>query len=106
MSKMRYREHESLTVLKNPLYGLHVQAMTIESLRNKGEIAEELAWRDMQIADLKDQLAAAQAVNEKLREALVEIRNCNTFKWLCFEKGSPLDLMLIRADVALALHLD
>lgn len=52
MSMMRYRAHDSLAVLKNPLYGRHVQAMTAEELHSKAEIAEELAARDMRIAEL------------------------------------------------------
>lgn len=72
-----------------------------------GEERRQAALDALEMAmERKDQLAAVQAVTEKLREALAEIRNCNTFKWLCFEKGSPLDLMLVRADVALALPND
>lgn len=60
IAKMRYREHNSREVLLNPLYGLHVQAMTAEDLYGKGEIAEELAWRDMEIERLRKIEAAAK----------------------------------------------
>jgi uncharacterized coiled-coil DUF342 family protein len=35
-----------------PYYSRHVSAMTAEGLHGKAEIAEQLAWRDKQIAEL------------------------------------------------------
>lgn len=51
-----YRQHESIAVLKSPHYSKHVQAMTEEDLHGKAEIAEELAARDIRIAELKQRL--------------------------------------------------
>lgn len=41
-------------------YCRHVNAMTIESLHSKGDIAAELGWRDMQIDTLKAELDEAR----------------------------------------------
>lgn len=99
---MIYRNHNPMDVLKSPHYMKHASAMTKEELHDKADIAEELAWRDMQIEQLRaeltaerekvaqleakraadnaqysadeiewnEQLAAAQAVIEQMREAL------------------------------------
>ena len=42
-------------------YCRHVSAMTGERLHNKSDIAAELGWRDMQIAELQRQLTAREA---------------------------------------------
>lgn len=55
---MEYRQHASVGVLRNDTYYKHVCAMTDEKLRDKSEIAEELAVRDMRIKELESQLAA------------------------------------------------
>lgn len=44
----------------------HVQAMTTEGLSSKSDIAAELAYRDVQIAQLKAQLSDARLANYKL----------------------------------------
>jgi len=56
--KMEYRQHASVGVLRNDTYYKHVCAMTDEKLRDKSEIAEELAVRDMRIKELEAKLAA------------------------------------------------
>mgnify|MGYP007125681585 CR=1 FL=1 len=56
--KMEYRQHASVGILRNDTYYKHVCAMTDEKLRDKSEIAEELAVRDMRIKELESQLAA------------------------------------------------
>lgn len=38
-------------------YSRHVLAMTAENLHRKSDIAAELAWRDMRIAELEQALA-------------------------------------------------
>ena len=55
---MEYRQHASVGVLRNDTYYKHVCAMTDEKLRDKSEISEELAVRDMRIKELESQLAA------------------------------------------------
>ena len=55
--KMEYRQHASVGVLRNDTYYKHVCAMTDEKLRDKSEISEELAVRDMRIKELEAQLA-------------------------------------------------
>ena len=55
---MEYRQHASVGVLRNDTYYKHVCAMTDEKLRDKSEIAEELAVRDMRIKELEAKLAA------------------------------------------------
>ena len=55
---MEYRQHASVGILRNDTYYKHVCAMTDEKLRDKSEIAEELAVRDMRIKELESQLAA------------------------------------------------
>lgn len=50
------RDAEALDVAGN-YYTRHVCAMTAEGLHRKTDIAAELAWRDMQIDDLREKLA-------------------------------------------------
>ena len=52
-----YRNHNSTKVLCSQHYYKHVSAMTGEDLYSKGEIAEELAFRDME----RDRLVAENA---------------------------------------------
>lgn len=51
-----YRKHNQLDVLVTSHYVKHVAAMTNEGLCGKGEIAEELAVRDMEIERLRTEL--------------------------------------------------
>lgn len=60
-----YRNHDPMPVLKSEHYGRHVAAMTREDLYSKGDIAEELALRDMEIERLSK-------VNESLMYLLEE----------------------------------
>lgn len=46
-------------------YGNHVMAMTAEQLHSKSDIAAELGWRDMKIAELQHKLDALYAEIEK-----------------------------------------
>lgn len=39
-----------------PYYSIHVSAMTTEQLHDKADIAEQLAWRDREIARLRDEI--------------------------------------------------
>lgn len=73
MRMTQYRNHVARDVLLSPKYAIHVQAMTREDLYGKGEIAEELTWRDIQIASLTHQLAEDQATIKELREALNDL---------------------------------
>jgi hypothetical protein len=43
-------------------YARHVDAMTVEGLHGKSNIAAELAWRDSQIQQLKEELAKPKQV--------------------------------------------
>jgi hypothetical protein len=52
-----------MAVLRSPQYSQHVMAMTAEKLHDKGDIAEELAARDIEIAEYR----------ELLRELLVQL---------------------------------
>jgi hypothetical protein len=45
-----------------PYYSRHVAAMTTERLESKSAIAEQLAYRDWQIAALNDRLAELGSV--------------------------------------------
>lgn len=49
-------------------YCRHVSAMTREQLHSKSDIAAELGWRDMKIAELKAQRDALAAENAALKE--------------------------------------
>ena len=60
---MEYRQHTILNYEMGDFYTKHVMAMTVEALHSKAEIAQELAWRDMQIEKLRDEI-------ESLRECL------------------------------------
>ena len=63
----KYRNHKHpMAVLRSPQYSQHVMAMTAEKLHDKGDIAEELAARDIEIAEYR----------ELLRELLVQL--CET----------------------------
>lgn len=50
----------------------HVSAMTGEGLHDKGDIAAELAHRDMQIASLQAQRDELDEENRKLRDCLAD----------------------------------
>lgn len=57
-------------------YIRHVDHMTREKLHSKSDIAAELGWRDMQIAELKaqrDALAAEMSVVESIHDKCVFI---------------------------------
>ena len=63
-----YADHDPIEL--EPYYTRHVQAMTAERLHEKGDIAVQLAYRDVRIARLtreRDELAGEV---ERLREAL------------------------------------
>lgn len=49
-------------------YCRHVDHMTREKLHSKSDIAAELGWRDMQIAELKAQRDALAAENAAMKE--------------------------------------
>lgn len=53
-------------------YIRHVDHMTREKLHSKSDIAAELGWRDMQIAEIKAQRDALAAENAALREFMLE----------------------------------
>ena len=65
---MEYRQHASVGVLRNDTYYKHVCAMTDEKLRDKSEIAEELAVRDMRIKELEAKLAAMMQERDRLKD--------------------------------------
>lgn len=55
----KYRNHKHpMEVLRSPQYTQHVMAMTAEKLHDKGDIAEELAARDIAIARAHEAIAA------------------------------------------------
>ncbi|AMG57714.1 hypothetical protein [Pantoea vagans] len=58
-------------------YGNHVMALTAEQLHSKSDIAAELGWRDMQIAELKAQRDALQEkfdFKQNLTKQVVELQ--------------------------------
>lgn len=67
-----YRNHTPRDVLLSPRYAKHISAMTGEDLHSKAEIAEELAWRDIQIDQLQAALSATVEQRDSLLEALKE----------------------------------
>jgi hypothetical protein len=55
MSEKQYADRDAWAMDKaGGYYMRHVQAMTAENLHGKGDIAAELAYRDMRIARLED----------------------------------------------------
>ena len=58
-------------------YSRHTSAMTGEGLHSKSAIAAELAHRDIQIDQLRQQLEQAEARVAELTEALEGIRYCH-----------------------------
>lgn len=54
-------------------YSRHVSAMTGEDLHAKSDIAAELAWRDMRIADLEAALTTAREQKEALRDRVIDL---------------------------------
>jgi hypothetical protein len=54
-------------------YCRHVSAMTREQLHSKSDIAAELGWRDMKIAELKAQRDALAAENAIMLKLLTDI---------------------------------
>ena len=75
---MEYRQHASVGVLRNDTYYKHVCAMTDEKLRDKSEIAEELAVRDMRIKELEAKLVAMTQERDNYKDMLKE-------QWACPE---------------------
>ncbi len=57
-------------------YCRHISAMTAEGLHSKSDIAAELGWRDLQIAQLQEQVRALAAENSKLRDWLISDTMC------------------------------
>ena len=55
--------------LQGGYYGMHVVAMTRESLHDKSAIAAELAFRDCRIVTLKGQIKAANDALNSMCEA-------------------------------------
>jgi hypothetical protein len=53
--KIHYKDRDSIAL--GQLYVDHVMAMTSEGLHDKSAIADELAWRDLQIKMLKEDIA-------------------------------------------------
>jgi len=54
--KIHYKDRDSIAL--GQLYVDHVMAMTAEGLNDKSDIAGELAWRDLQIKMLKEDIAS------------------------------------------------
>ena len=69
MMEQQYRKHSAYEVLTSDQYAKHISAMTVEDLHGKAEIAEELAYRDIQIERLKENLDRHMEVIVKGREA-------------------------------------
>ena len=59
-----------------PHYSAHMLAMTVEDLRGKSEIAEELAFRDKSITKLERENAALRAELERVR------KDAERYRWL------------------------
>jgi hypothetical protein len=58
-----------------PFYSMHVSAMTSEDLHSKSAIAAELAFRDMEIAGLRKELALYRAAKSSyVGETFEEVR--------------------------------
>lgn len=71
MTKMpKFYEKRSLTGQGAELLTHHIASMTAEGLDTIGDIAAELAWRDLQVANLKVMLA--DALN-RLTESRAEV---------------------------------
>ncbi len=64
MSKYKQYAKRDLEALQ-PHYIKHVDAMTAEGLHSKSDIAAELAWRDLQIAEARDQVNHYKAMLTK-----------------------------------------
>jgi hypothetical protein len=58
MSKKQYPDVDPRELGNH--YTRHLLAMTAEGLHDKSTIAEQLAWRDMQIAELRQRLIEAE----------------------------------------------
>lgn len=70
----QYAERDLLEMDRaGDFYGNHVMAMTAEQLHSKSDIAAELGWRDMQIANLKEQLTATTNSLTNAQEALKSV---------------------------------
>ncbi|MCA1178918.1 MULTISPECIES: hypothetical protein [unclassified Pantoea] len=75
MSK-QYAERDAMALDEaGGYYMRHVMAMTGEKLHGKGDIAAELGWRDMQIADLQQKLEASEALMLAMRDDSRESRS-------------------------------
>lgn len=60
MSIKQYAERDAIALEKaGGYYSRHVSAMTTEGLHSKSDIAAELAWRDMRIAELERKIEDA-----------------------------------------------
>lgn len=69
MSEKIYGDRDLMAMdIAGNYYRRHVDHMTRESLHSKSDIAAELGWRDMQIADLQKKLDAVLAEVVAIRE--------------------------------------
>lgn len=66
-------------------YIRHIDHMTREKLHSKSDIAAELGWRDMQIAELKAQRDALAAENAYLRGEIKQHSQSTHFCEVCGE---------------------
>lgn len=73
VKKKHYRQHTTPNYEMGYHYLDHVMAMTQEDLHHKGEIAQELAVRDMAIESLQQQLAECQKEQGELVAALKNV---------------------------------
>lgn len=89
MSEKQYAERDAMALEKaGGWYSLHVSAMTTEGLHSKSDIAAELAWRDVQIMELKGEL-----LDLKIGFRKCEFCGCrsNAKSRACCEKGREAD---------------
>lgn len=64
MTAKQYAARDALALDKAGGYHMrHRMAMTTEGLHSKGDIADELAWRDMEIDRLRLELRAQEALH-------------------------------------------
>ena len=93
----KYRNHDALAVLESAQYGEHVHAMTSEALHDKGEIAEELAARDMEIARMRHRIECLRGGLKSACGWFRDLDDCGSAE-MCLEMAGDMEPPLMGSN--------
>lgn len=98
----QYADRDSMAMdMAGNYYCRHVNAMTVEGLHAKSDIAGELAWRDMEIDRLVAALAKANSGFEEFeRKWYLEQEARETAEAALLAKSAAYDALVARVEAA------